>query len=92
MFESVYKIVPLDLLSVFEPHEMEMILYGVPFIDAEEWKSHTDYKGVYNINHPNIKWFWEIVLDLSQDQLRRLLHFSTGSSRTPVHGFKYKLR
>jgi hypothetical protein len=30
--------VPKELLSVFNEEEMEMILYGVPFIDLNEWK------------------------------------------------------
>ena len=32
--------------------------------------------------------FWNIVRQLPQDKLSRLLQFSTGSTRVPVGGFK----
>jgi E3 ubiquitin-protein ligase HUWE1 len=31
---SIYKIIPSDLLSIFEPFELEMILNGPTFIDV----------------------------------------------------------
>jgi len=33
-----YKVVPQNLISVFEPYEMEMLLYGVPYIDVKDWR------------------------------------------------------
>ena len=66
-----------------------MILNGVPFIDAKDWKDNTDYKGEYHKNHKVIQWFWKKVLEMDQEELARLLHFCTGSSRAPIHGFKY---
>ena len=35
----------MDLLRVFQPYELEMLLYGVPYIDIKDWKANTDYKG-----------------------------------------------
>ena len=68
-----------------------MLIYGVPYIDYKDWKINTEYKGDYHQNHKIIKWFWEVVETYDQDQLANLLKFSTGSSRTPIHGFKYNL-
>lgn len=81
--------IPEQLLKVFEPFELEMLLYGVPYIDVKDWKMNSEYKGDYNPNHKVIKWFWEVMETYNQEQLARLLKFSTGSSRTPIHGFKY---
>jgi hypothetical protein len=36
--EGLGKVIPNHYLSIFEPHELEMILYGVPFIDVKDWK------------------------------------------------------
>jgi hypothetical protein len=33
---------------MFEPHEIEMILYGPMVIDVQDWKKNTDYKGYVN--------------------------------------------
>lgn len=35
-----------------------MLLYGVPYIDVSDWRSNTEYKGVFNAKHPVINWFW----------------------------------
>lgn len=51
MLGELYKVVPKELLSIFDEEEMEMILYGVPFIDVNEWKEYSDYGGEYNANH-----------------------------------------
>ena len=44
---SLFTLIPKRLLSVFEPWELEMILYGIPFIDLNDWRENTDYKGAY---------------------------------------------
>jgi len=38
MCAEIYRVIPKQLLEIFEAHEFEMILNGVPFIDLEEWK------------------------------------------------------
>lgn len=65
-----------------------MLLYGVPFIDLQDWHDNTEYKNPYNASHQMIKWFWDLMQEFDQEQLSRVLHFCTGSSRTPIHGFK----
>lgn len=86
--EGINRVIPTKYLSIFEPYEMEMLLYGVPFIDVSDWKMHTDYKAPYSPNHKVIEWFWKALEDFDQEQLANFLHFCTGSSRTPIHGFK----
>jgi hypothetical protein len=65
-----------------------MILYGVPFIDLKDWRENTIYKQPFHENHQIIKWFWKTMDTFDQDQLANVLHFCTGSSRTPIYGFK----
>ena len=85
--DNFYKYIPKDKIKILNSNELELILNGRPFIDVEEWKSYTEYKGIYNENHYVIKWFWEILSELSQKELSNLLLFSTGSSRVPLGGF-----
>ena len=61
---------------------------GRPFIDLEEWKEFTLYKGAYNKDHQVIKWFWEILSEFTQKELSNLLLFATGASRVPLGGFE----
>jgi E3 ubiquitin-protein ligase HUWE1 len=65
-----------------------MLLYGVPYIDVRDWRDNTDYKGHYNPKNKVIEWFWTKVETFDQEKLANLLHFCTGSSRTPIQGFK----
>ncbi|CAD8074109.1 unnamed protein product [Paramecium primaurelia] len=85
---TLYSIIPKQLLSLLEPLELEMILYGTPFIDINDWKDNTDYKGAYYRTHQTIQWFWEILEQLDQFNLAKFLQFCTGSTRTPVEGFR----
>lgn len=88
MISSVFSIIPGQLLSVFEPHELEMILNGHPTIDIKDWKENTVYEG-FDKNDEVIVWFWESVSKQKQEGLQNLLHYCTGSSRVPIRGFKY---
>ena len=88
ILERFYKVIPLTIIQVFDPNEFEMILYGTPIINLDDWKINTIYKGAYYNNHQIIKWFWEVLNNYSQEQLGKILHFCTGSSRTPIDGFR----
>ena len=85
--ENIYKYLSKEVITNFTSDEFELILNGRPFIDIEEWKIFTEYKEPYNNNHYIIKWFWEILNNLSQKELSNLLLFSTGSGRVPLGGF-----
>ena len=86
--EGLFCIISKDKINVFTSNELELIINGKPFIDLEEWKQFTLYKGAYNSNHIVIKWFWEILSDFTQKELSNLLLFATGASRVPLGGFE----
>ena len=85
--ESLFKLIPKDVIQKFTSDELELLINGRPFIDVEDWKMYTEYKEPYNTNHRIIKWFWEIMNELSQKELSNLLMFTTGASRVPFGGF-----
>ena len=66
-----------------------MKMNGLPFIDLGDWEANSVYKGLYNKSHQVIKWFWEVMRELDQEQLSKFFHFCTGSTRLPVEGFRY---
>lgn len=80
--------VPKDLLY-FNTKELDMMIAGVPFIDLEDWEANTTYQGAYSPDHKVIRWFWKELYSYDQQQLRKILHFATGSTRTPIEGFRY---
>ena len=67
---------------------MEMIINGVPFISVDEWEENTEYKGEFHGKHKLIQWFWSLMKTFSQEDLSKMLHFCTGSSRISLEGFR----
>ena len=86
--EGLFNFIPKDILGTINSSEFELLVCGQPFIDVNDWNKNSVYKGDYNKNHRLVKWFWDEVYKLSQDDLRKLLQFSTGTSRVPINGFK----
>jgi len=86
--DSLFNIIPKEVIQSFTSDQLELIINGRPFIDLEEWKIFTEYREPYSINHEIIIWFWNILSQLTQVQLSNLLMFATGSSRVPLGGFE----
>ncbi|CAG9862580.1 unnamed protein product [Phyllotreta striolata] len=81
-------LVPLNLIKIFDEHELELLMCGIQHIDVKDWKTNTLYKGDYHANHIVIQYFWRVVLSFSNEMRARLLQFVTGTSRVPMNGFK----
>lgn len=86
--EGFNALVPLNLIKIFDEHELELLMCGIQNIDVKDWKNNTVYKGDYHPNHITIQWFWRVVLSFSNEMRSRLLQFVTGTSRVPMNGFK----
>lgn len=76
-----------DLIRMFQPEELEVLIVGSRTLDFAELQSHTVYDGGYDSNHRAIKNFWDIVLhSFTDDERRRLLYFVTSCDRAPIGG------
>lgn len=65
----------------------KLLIGGLSEIDIEDWQKNTDYRG-YTPTDDVVKWFWEAVRSWPMEKKSRLLQFTTGTSRTPVNGFR----
>ncbi|GAA5900461.1 uncharacterized protein JCM6883_002851 [Sporobolomyces salmoneus] len=84
---GLQEIVPLKELKVFDEKELELLIGGVETIDVEDWQRNTEYRG-YVAEDQVVSWFWQVVSDWPSEKRARLLQFATGTSRTPVNGFR----
>jgi len=85
-----YDVIPEPLLTVFDFQELELLMCGLPEIDMEDWRQHTEYTGDYEAcsgDNAACHWFWEVVEDFDQETKARLLQFVTGTSGVPARGF-----
>jgi E3 ubiquitin-protein ligase HUWE1 len=81
-----HDLVPRNLISMFNSSELELLISGLPEIDADDLAANTDYTG-YTATSPIIAWFWSVVRAFSREDLARLVMFVTGSSKVPLGGF-----
>lgn len=86
LLHGFYSVVPKNLISIFTYEEIELLLCGLPYIDLEDWKDNTEYRG-YTRKSKIIRWFWKILKGFSQKRLSDLVMFVTGTPRLPVEGF-----
>ncbi|KAJ4482107.1 hypothetical protein J3R30DRAFT_3456468 [Lentinula aciculospora] len=85
--EGLLELLPLDLISVFDERELELLIGGMSEIDMDDWTKFTDYRG-YEKTDQVIEWFWQCIRSWPAERKSRLLQFTTGTSRVPVNGFK----
>eukprot|EP01023_Acetabularia_acetabulum_P058285 TRINITY_DN6862_c0_g1_i3.p5 TRINITY_DN6862_c0_g1~~TRINITY_DN6862_c0_g1_i3.p5 ORF type:complete len:150 (+),score=29.72 TRINITY_DN6862_c0_g1_i3:24-452(+) len=78
--------VPKNLISIFNDKEVELLISGLPTIDLDDLRANTEYAG-YTAASQVVQWFWEVVSELDQEDLARLVQFVTGTSRVPLGGF-----
>ncbi|VDO13854.1 unnamed protein product, partial [Brugia timori] len=87
LMKGVHELIPPNLLSIFDPNELELLVCGLQKIDVKDWKDNTLYKGGYSPSHPVIQNFWKCLLAFNNEMRARLLQFVTGTSRVPMNGF-----
>jgi len=87
--EAFFAFCPKDILTeLFECHELAELIGGTQNIDVDEMRQFAEYKG-FTPNAPVVQWFWELVTNMSQEDLKLLLKFITGTDKVPVGGFEY---
>jgi len=84
--DGFYELVSKDLIQIFTPRELELLISGLPDIDVHDLKKNTDYNG-WKATDSQIEWFWNVLFSLSRNQKAAFLQFVTGSSKVPLAGF-----
>lgn len=84
--DGFYELVSSDLIAIFSPRELELLISGMPDIDVHDLKQNTDYVG-WKATDKEIGWFWNVVFSLSRNEKAAFLQFVTGSSKVPLAGF-----
>ena len=84
--DGFYELVSKDLIQIFTPRELELLISGLPDIDIHDLKKNTDYNG-WKATDKQIEWFWNVLFSLSRNQKAAFLQFVTGSSKVPLAGF-----
>ena len=84
--DGFYELVSRDLIAIFTPRELELLISGLPDIDVHDLRQNTEYQG-YKATDKEIQWFWNVMFSLSRSEKAAFLQFVTGSSKVPLSGF-----
>ena len=87
IIKGINSIFDVNYLKIFSSDQLSLLINGTPFIDVDDWRLNTQYKNYNDYDNVIIN-FWEIISNLSQEDLSNFLLFCTGSSRVPIGGFK----
>jgi len=87
IIQGINTIFPVEYLKIFTSDQLGLLINGTPFIDTDDWRLNTIYKNYNDYDNVIIN-FWDIISNLSQEELSNFLLFCTGSSRVPIGGFK----
>ena len=71
---------------MFKPEELELFVCGIDELDFSAWKhgKAVRYVDGFDDNSAIIKWFWEVLMEMTEDQKKKFLTFCTGCNRAPI--------
>ncbi|XP_055496102.1 apoptosis-resistant E3 ubiquitin protein ligase 1 isoform X2 [Leucoraja erinacea] len=86
--KGLNELIPENLLAIFDENELELLMCGTGNINVPDFKTHAVIVGgSWHFREKVMKWFWTVVSSFTQEELARLLQFTTGSSQLPPGGF-----
>ncbi len=75
-----------ELLSMFRPEELELLVCGNPVLDFTELERVCVYEDGYVKDSRACRMLWKVLHSLTEEQKKRFLFFVTGSDRAPING------
>lgn len=66
-----------------------MMICGSPKLEFKDLERATIYSDGYTRDTPVIKWFWEVIHSLTDEQKKKFLFFCTGADRAPINGLSH---
>lgn len=77
-----YDLVPPELVCIFSPTELELLICGLPEVNIEELRQQTEYHQ-YRAGDDIIVWFWDALRSFNREERALFLQFVTGTSKVP---------
>ena len=85
--DGLFEIIPSKWLRMFDAFELQMlVLGGDNDVNVQDWKENVQYGGYFD-DDLTIKFFWEVVNEMSSGERFKLIKFVTSVSRVPLLGF-----
>jgi E3 ubiquitin-protein ligase HUWE1 len=75
-----YELIPPELICIFTPAEVELLICGLPDVNVDELQANTEYQQ-YRATDDSIVWFWDALRSFNREQRAAFLQFVTGTSK-----------
>ncbi|XP_052269096.1 apoptosis-resistant E3 ubiquitin protein ligase 1-like isoform X1 [Dreissena polymorpha] len=85
--KGLNELIPDNLLSIFDENELELLMCGMRKYSVADLKTNHVINGSTPTFRRVLEWFWTIIDGFSDEQMARLLQFTTGCSQLPPGGF-----
>jgi len=89
-------IVPLHLACFLSWFELQRLFCGLPDFTVAQLQAVTKYEGGVDETVPHIRWFWEVLAEMSPSQRAQFMRFVFARDRLPARpaelGIKFKLQ
>jgi other hect domain ubiquitin protein ligase E3 len=84
ILSGISDVIPLPLLSLLTPQDLEWSVSGKPVIDINLLKRHTKLNVAFTENTPVIRYFWQVLHSLTQEERIKFIRFVYAQERLPV--------
>ena len=78
--EGFHELIPPELICIFDAQELELLISGLPDVDIEDLRAHTEYFG-YKSTDLTIQNFWNVLRSFTKEEKALFLQFVTGTSK-----------
>ncbi|CAB4010691.1 apoptosis-resistant E3 ubiquitin ligase 1-like [Paramuricea clavata] len=85
--KGLNELVPDNLLTMFSEQELELLICGTSDISVNDLKNNHNIFDNHSSFSKVMSWFWKSIALFNQEEIARLLQFTTGSSQLPPGGF-----
>jgi hypothetical protein len=84
--EVISQVLPSEYFSLFTESEMESIICGDRNLDVRMLQQYTDYEDEVDPKADYIRYFWEVLNEMSEEEKTDFLRFAWARSRMPASG------
>jgi hypothetical protein len=81
---GISTMVPIDLLVLFSWRQLEYLVCGAPTVNVTRLKAITTIS--VDEDSQELKWFWEVLTEMTDEERTMFLRFVWGRSRLPATG------
>ncbi|KAA0167397.1 hypothetical protein FNF31_00838 [Cafeteria roenbergensis] len=84
MRAGLCSMVPARVLPMLGGRDLRTFVCGSDVVDVAVLKAHTVYQPPYDASHKTVKFFWEVMDELSNRERQQVIRYAWGRSRLPT--------